>query len=75
MDLLPPLSPSSDSAANDRLVTLERVLVNTIRATTLTNSKINSLTFTDDADDDSDDESHSSLGRRHIQDFLKGVLK
>ena len=75
MDLLPPSSPSIDSAANDRLDTLERVLVNTIRATTLTNSKINSLTSTDDADDDSDDESHSSLSRRHIQDFLKGALK
>ena len=75
VDLLPPSSPSIDSAVNDCLDTLERVLVNTIRATTLTNSKINSLTSTDDADDDSDDESHSSLSRRHIQDFLKGALK
>ena len=75
VDLLPPSSLSINSVANDRLDTLERVLVNTIRVTTLTNSKINSLTFTDDADDDSDDESHSSLSRRHIQDFLKGALK
>ena len=75
MDLLSPSSPSIDSVANDRLNTLEQVLVNIIRATTLTNSKINSLTFTDDADDYSDDESHSSLRRRHIQDFLKGALK
>ena len=42
VDLLPPSSSSIDSAANDRLDTLERVLVNTIRATRLTNSEISS---------------------------------
>ena len=72
MDLFPPSSPSIDSAANDRLDTLKRALVNTIRSTRLTNSKINSLNAYDDDDDDSDDESQSSLNRRHIQDFLKG---
>ena len=77
VDLLPPSSPSLDPAANDRLDTLERMLVNIIRATRLTNSKINSLNPTDDDDDDddSDKESQSSLNRRHIQDFLKGTLK
>ena len=42
VDFLPPSSSSIDSATNDRLDTLERVLVNTIRATRLTNSKISS---------------------------------
>ena len=75
MDLLPLSSPSINSAVNDCLDTLERVLVNTNRATRLTNSKIDSLNSTNDGDDDSDNESQSSLNRRHIQEFLKGALK
>ena len=72
VDLLPPSSSSIDSAANDRIDTLERVLVSTLKAVGY-KGRINSLNSTNDDDDDKD--SQSSLNENYIRDFLKGALK
>ena len=46
VDLLPPSTSSIDSAANDRLDTLERMLVSTLKAVGQQNGRINALNST-----------------------------